>query len=201
MRVKIALAVLFLAALTGVIALLARLQDARQRMLEAEQTGAIAARGEAEVRAWAARLADSLGTALTYAEPPAALALDDSTAGRLAAHAALASAIHWYEEARRARNAQLNLLDPHEEAMLKARGLEDPVRELRESLMRRSDLIPYEGVLGGRMQFVPAGIAVLSPEWVYARFEDGHIGGSCLFAFDILPGGEIVWRRLAARRD
>jgi len=36
---------------------------------------------------------------------------------------------------------------------------------------------------------------------VYARFEDGHVGGSCLLAFDILPGGEIVWRRLAARQD
>jgi hypothetical protein len=200
-RVKISLAVLFLVAAAGFIAVLAKLQDAQQRALEAEQSERIAERREADIRAWAGRMSDSLGTALTLADPPAALSLDDSTSGQLAARAALASAIHWYEEARRTREAQLNLLDSFEMNALRARGLAEPVRMLRENLMRRSDLIPFEGVLGGRMQFVPSGIAVLSPEWVYARFDDGHIGGSCLLAFDILPSGEIVWRRLAARRD
>jgi hypothetical protein len=200
-RVKISLALLFLLAAAGFIAVLARLQDAQQTALEATQSQRIAEARANEVRAWAKTVSDSLGQALTFADPPPSLALDDTTRGALAVRAALASAAHWYEQARRVRDAQLNLLDPSEEAGLKARGLADPARMLRESLIRRTDLIPFEGVLGGRMQFVPSGIAVLSPEWVYARFEDGHVGGSCLLAYDILPRGEIVWRRLAARQD
>lgn len=201
MRVKISLAVLFVIALVGLIAALARIQDLNQRALEAEQAMTIAKRTQAEIRAWADHVADSLGHALTLAEPPDGLGLSDTTSGALGMRSALASAHYWYEQARRARNAQLDLLDPAEVALLKARGLSNPVADLRADLMRRPDLIPYEGVMGGRMQFVPAGIAVLSPEWVYARFEDGHVAGSCLLAFEVLPGGEIVWRRLAARQD
>ncbi len=201
MRVKVSLAILFVVALAGLIGVLAKLQDANLRALEAEQALKIARQHQSDIESWAKSVTDSLGRALTLAEPPAALALDDTTRGRLAARAALASARYWYGQAQRARNAQLDLLDPTEVALLKARGLEDPVHDLREDLMRRRDLIPYEGVLGGRMQFVPSGIAVLSPEWVYARFEDGHVGGSCLLAFDVLPSGEIVWRRIAARQD
>jgi hypothetical protein len=200
-RVKISLAILFVVALAGLIAALARLQDARQRALEAEQAMTIARRTQAEIQAWAESVTDSLGRALTLAEPPDGLGLADSTRGALGIRAALASARYWYDQAQHARNAQLDLLDPTEAAWLKARGLADPVNDLRADLMRRPDLIPYEGVMGGRMQFVPGGIAVLSPEWVYARFEDGHVGGSCLLAFDLLPGGEISWRRLAARQD
>lgn len=201
MRVKISLAVLFLAALAGLIAVLARLQDANQRVLEAEQAMRISTKTQEDVRAWATHVADSLGRALAIAEPPDGLSLADTTRGALGMRAALASARYWYEQSRRARNAQFDLLDPGEVALLKARGLANPVEDLRADLRRRTDLIPYEGVMGGRMQFVPSAIAVLSPEWVYARFEDGHVGGSCLLAFDVLPGGEIVWRRLAARQD
>jgi len=200
-RVKISLAVMFVIALAGLIAVLAKLQDFQQRALEADQAMKIASARREIIERWARGVSDSLGKALTLAPPPAEVALDDSTSAALSVRLALASASYWYDQARQARNAQLDLLGPGEEAELKARGLANPVKDLREDLMRRRDLIPYEGVLGGRMQFVPTGIAVLSPEWVYARFEDGHIGGSCLFAFDILPGGEIVWRRLAARQD
>jgi hypothetical protein len=200
-RVKLSLAILLLVAIGGMIAMLARIQDANQRALEAGQRAAAAARTEAEIRAWASRVADSLGRALTQDEPPDGLALADTTRGALGVRAALAAARYWYEQARDARDAQLDLLDANDVRLLKARGLRDPVADLRADLMRRPDLIPFEGVLGGRMRFVPSGIAVLSPEWVYARFEDGHIGGSALLAFDILPGGEIVWRRLAARQD
>jgi hypothetical protein len=200
-RVKISLAILFVVALGGLIAVLARLQDANQRALEAEQSMTIARAKQTAIESWATQLADSLGHSLTLAEPPEGLALDDTTSGALTARLALASARFWFEQAQRSKNAQLNLVDPTEEALLKARGLADPVEDLRRDLLRRHDLIPYEGVLGGRMRFVPSGIAVLSPEWVYARFEDGHVGGSCLLAFEVLRSGEIVWRRLAARQD
>jgi len=200
-RVKISLAVLFVLALAGLLATLARIQDLNHRALEAEQTVRIAKRTQEEIRAWADHVADSLGHALTLAEPPDGLGLADTTSGALGMRAALASARYWYEQAQQARRAQFDLLDPAEVALLKARGLANPVADLRADLLRRPDLIPFEGVMGGRMQFVPTGIAVLSPEWVYARFEDGHVAGSCLLAFEILPGGEIVWRRLAARQD
>lgn len=201
MYVKISMAVALAAALAGVVALLARVQDFERRTLVAEQSQVISTKDADEVRAWAKALRDSLGQALAVLEPPAILAGSDSLPWSLVARNAQASAAFWYEEASRAKNNQFMLLEDSEVAVLKSQGLRDPVREIREDLMRRPDLIPFEGVMGGRMQFVPNGIAVLSPQWVYARFEDGHVGGSCLLAYTVLPSGEISWRRLAARQD
>ncbi len=48
-------------------------------------------------------------------------------------------------------------------------------------LISRTDLIPYEGVLGGTMGFVE--IYVLNNQWVYTVFEDGHIMGSSLLKY------------------
>lgn len=48
-------------------------------------------------------------------------------------------------------------------------------------LIFRTDLIPYEGVLGGTMGFVE--IFLLNDRWVYTVFEDGHIMGSSLLKY------------------
>jgi len=51
------------------------------------------------------------------------------------------------------------------------------------------------------MRFHPAQSAVISPEWAYGYFEDGHIAGRGLFEFRMEPGGGIAWKRLAAQLD
>ncbi len=51
------------------------------------------------------------------------------------------------------------------------------------------------------MRFYPSQCVVVSPEWVVAYFEDGHVAGRGLFEYRVLPGGRIVWKRLTAKRD
>jgi len=104
----------------------------------------------------------------------------------------------WYSEAKRARENQAMLLTETDIRKLKKVGLHDPVNELRRDLVAHPELIPYKGVLGGTMQFVGDRVALLSTRWVFAEFEDGHIGGSCLLEYEITPEGCISWKLLSA---
>jgi hypothetical protein len=84
---------------------------------------------------------------------------------------------------------------------LRRRGLEDPVRDLVADLRRHPEVIPYPGVLGGRMGFYDSDrIRVLNDFWVYAPFEDGHVAGDAIFGYRVSPGGRISWRVILPRR-
>jgi hypothetical protein len=107
----------------------------------------------------------------------------------------------WYEMAQRARANQHVLLHPAEIQLLQLRGLADPVTQLRDDLMNHPELIPYEGTRGGRMLFLRSQITLLSPQWVFARFEDGHIGGQCFLEYRVRPGGVIEWEVVRAHLD
>ncbi len=86
------------------------------------------------------------------------------------------------------------LLDERQIKNLQEKGLDDPVKDLREDLMEDPDLITQEGVLGGTMGFYfSEGIHILNERWVLAYFEDGHVGGAMLLRYDVLPGGDIKW--------
>ena len=104
----------------------------------------------------------------------------------------------WYDQTSRARQNQGMLLNEFEVSDLKQMGLEDPVNDLRRDLIKHPELIPYEGVLGGKMAFIEDSIALLSTRWVFAQFEDGHIEGRCLLSFEVGPGGQISWKILSA---
>lgn len=102
----------------------------------------------------------------------------------------------WYEEARRAQANQWMLLQDRELKDLKEAGLADPVNQLRNDLMAHPELIQIDGVLGGTMGFNAPEIALLSSRWVFARFEDGHIAGSCLLEYHIASDSTIQWKVL-----
>jgi hypothetical protein len=108
------------------------------------------------------------------------------------------NASFWMEECSRAQRNQAMLLDEHEIFTLKQMGLSDPVNDLRRDLHAHPELIPFEGVLGGTMGFVEDRTALLSRQWVFARFEDGHIAGCCLLSYEVTPGGGISWKVLSA---
>jgi len=94
------------------------------------------------------------------------------------------------------------LLDESQIRTLKKRGLSDPVSQLPVDLMAHPELIPFKGVLGGTMGFYgPEGITILSPSWVFARFEDGHVMGSCLLEYEISPDSTIHWRLIKAKMN
>jgi|GEM_PF-4274897 len=73
---------------------------------------------------------------------------------------------------------------------------------LVNDLLLNPQLIPFSGTLGGTMGFYsPENIYVLSDHWVFARFEDGHTGGSMLLEYRLDDAGEIHWKVLQARLD
>lgn len=87
-----------------------------------------------------------------------------------------------------------------EELPPSAPGAEVTTAELKRDLMDREDLIPFEGRLGGTMDFYdPDGIRILSDRWVHARFDDGHVQGEMLLEYSVATDGEIRWRVIEAR--
>jgi hypothetical protein len=97
---------------------------------------------------------------------------------------------------------QRTLLSQFDIHLLKRRGLHDPVKEITDDLIARTDLIPYEGVLGGEMGFYsPENIHILSGNWVFAYFEDGHVRGEMLLEYSVAPQGSISWEVIDAKMD
>lgn len=82
---------------------------------------------------------------------------------------------------------------------LKTNNIDDLISHLKTDLKERKDLIPYKGVLGGTMGFYDdESIHILNYKWVYAHFEDGHIGGEMLLEYDISEDGKIYWKVIAS---
>ena len=77
---------------------------------------------------------------------------------------------------------------------LKAKGFTGDLEDIVLDLQTHSELIPFEGVLGGTMGFYSdKHIHLLTDKWVLAYFEDGHIFGFMLLEYDI-KDGEIIWK-------
>jgi len=90
--------------------------------------------------------------------------------------------------------SQIKLYGWHIER-LKRKGLQDPIKDIITDLMKHNELIPYKGTLGGTMGFYHENnIHILSPKWVFASFENGHIGGHMLLEYQVSNEGEISWR-------
>jgi hypothetical protein len=69
-------------------------------------------------------------------------------------------------------------------------------------LVSRPELIPYSGVLGGKMGFYDEdAIHVLSEDYVYAEFTDGHVQGSMVLEYEVDARERIRWRVLSATLD
>lgn len=77
---------------------------------------------------------------------------------------------------------------------LKRQGFDGNVEDIKNDLLNHSELIPYDGVLGGKMGFhSKENVSVLSDKWVYADFDDGHINGSMLLSYNI-KNRAISWK-------
>lgn len=82
------------------------------------------------------------------------------------------------------------------EYRLKQQGFEGSVQDIVANLIKHPELIPYEGVLGGKMGFYNKDeIYVLTDQWVCAYFDDGHISGSLLLGYKI-NNGAISWEMM-----
>ena len=104
----------------------------------------------------------------------------------------LAQSVRQVEELRHALEAA-RIPEPDWEDLGKTLKTKDPAETLRSDLLSRSDLIPWEGILGGRMA-IPGreSIWFFGPNWALAYVEDGHIAGYLLFRFRV-RGDKIEW--------
>ena len=162
---------------------------------------------QAETRArkterWTRFVLDSLGSSVTFPRPPEGLGVRDSIYWQWVATTAQLQSRRWQQVARFWVERRATLLEPYEVEEIRRKGLGDPARQLRDSLTAHPELIPYKGVLGGQMGFYSTDhIVILSSSHVFAPFDDGHIGGSMLLEYEVLPGPRIVWKRLWAKLE
>jgi len=77
---------------------------------------------------------------------------------------------------------------------LKRQGFDGSVQDIVNDLIKHNELIPYDGVLGGKMGFHSKdNVYVLSDKWVYAYFDDGHINGYLLLSYSV-NNGVVSWK-------
>lgn len=85
---------------------------------------------------------------------------------------------------------------------LKNLGIKDPVDFIKSDLVRKNDLIPFKGTLGGNMQFnSKENIFVLTNKLVLAYFDDGHTQGNMVLKFHIKDDKTIQWEAITAEID
>jgi len=77
----------------------------------------------------------------------------------------------------------------------KLKNLSDPVKDITEELKKRTDLIPQKAELGGTMKI--RSVVLLSPDYAYATYDDGHILGHMLLKFYVSKDGIISWQLLS----
>ena len=155
-----------------------------------------------ETARWTTFVMDSLGKSVSFPRPPEGPWGRDSVYWQWVATMAQLQSRRWQQAVVHWVQARATLLEAPDIEALRRQGLEDPSRQLRDSLVARPDLIPFEGVLGGTMSFhTPEDIVLLAPPYVFAKFEDGHIGGCMLLEYVVLPGPRIIWKRLWARLE
>ncbi|KUK42181.1 hypothetical protein [Thermovirga lienii] len=96
-------------------------------------------------------------------------------------------------------NLELKLPDQPDWARYEMLGLADPETNLKKDLMKRKDLIPWKGVMGGNMAIYNEDLIwFMAPNWCLAYFEDGHIGGYMLLKFKV-QNGKISWNLIDAK--
>jgi len=83
--------------------------------------------------------------------------------------------------------------DPQIRKELERQGLDGGSDELIADLLKHNELIPFDGVLGGKMTFWKDKVFVISDRWIIAYFEDGHISGNMLLRYDV-ENGVISWK-------
>ena len=70
------------------------------------------------------------------------------------------------------------------------------------SLQEHPEIIPFDGVLGGTMGFYgESEIHLLAPNWVYAKFDDGHILGHGVFEYEIQKDKTLKWKVVRAELE
>jgi len=73
-------------------------------------------------------------------------------------------------------------------------GISNPEELIKNTIREKTELIPIEAVLGGKMHF--GNIQVLSSEWLIAEFDDGHVQGRGIYEYTMNNNGELEFKLL-----
>jgi len=79
-------------------------------------------------------------------------------------------------------------------SLYKSKNLSDPQNNIAEDLIKRTDLVPQKAELGGTMKI--ENVVLLSPDFAYATYSDGHILGHMVLKFYVSKEGKIDWQLL-----
>lgn len=151
---------------------------------------------------WTRAVMDSLGTKVTPPGPPVGPEGRDSVYWQWVATTAQLQSRRWQAAVQHWGELRSSTLDESDIEDLRRQGLQDPPKQLRQSLISHPELIPFPGALGGTMMILPDDrIALLKSPYAFAEFDDGHIDGVMLVKYEVLPGGRIEWKRLWATLD
>lgn len=91
---------------------------------------------------------------------------------------------------------ELTIVDYTTIHKLETQGILD-YKTIEMDLAKKPELIGFDGVLGGTMFFWS--IHLLNDQWVYAEFEDGHIGGTGIYEYTIEENGMITWKNIVEK--
>ncbi|WP_424494064.1 hypothetical protein [Salinimicrobium sp. GXAS 041] len=67
--------------------------------------------------------------------------------------------------------------------------IENPEEFIVSELRNRPEVIPLDPVLGGTMKF--RRVMLLSNEWIYAEYDDGHVQGMALYSYSLNQEGDL----------
>ncbi len=77
------------------------------------------------------------------------------------------------------------------------KGLEFPEQDIVLAVLERTDLIPYDPVLGGTMMIER--VYVIGEELVLSEFSDGHIMGYSLLQYHVVNDGELRFEEIYSK--
>ncbi len=104
---------------------------------------------------------------------------------------ALTSDYNALSKAHDALLVKLPIIDKFELSLIEKKGITDPTL-ITNDLMNKPELIAHDGVLGGTMKF--SQVYLITDQWAFARFDDGHILGSGLYQYKISNDHSITWK-------
>jgi hypothetical protein len=74
-------------------------------------------------------------------------------------------------------------LDLGSKMVLEHLGFTGTTEDIINELLLHPEIIPYEGILGGSVYFSESESKVISHEWIFAPFSDGHFVGHSLVKY------------------
>lgn len=71
------------------------------------------------------------------------------------------------------------------------------ISDLKQDLLRHTELIPFKGVLGGTPHYFGDTFRCLPGHYVYIYAEDGHICADMILSYDMKKDKSISWKLVA----